>query len=493
MPKGYYSSYYEHRNNTENRTPEAVSIRQILQWKRQCEAEIAKRGLQFHDIGHGWTMDPFGIDSSWRSTDPVDHNAELTEEQRSYIALLNGERRLLRNTPNWTNFCMSRPDAQVKFVQYVADYAEKHSNADYFHVWLGDLHNNHCECEGCQKKTPSDWYMILMNMLDEELTRRNLSTRIVFIVYVDTSWAPETEMIVNQKRFSMLFAPITRDYTITLPEWGVKAVTVPYKRNKLTLPKDLEEYLAYFADWKKAGWKGANLSYEYHFWRNQYHDVSGIEISKVINNDVRTYNEYGINGIIEDGSQRSFFPTGLAFYTYARSLYNDKLTAEEIAEDYFYHAFGEDWREFYDYLSELEGKIKYKYCQGKLSANEKVSPFYNPEETKLIATVGETLEKGKKLIDGHLKSDYRVRTVSVRLLAHQLDFVEMLADALYEKSLGNDEEAMEKFEAMRVSFGKKEAGIQPYFDHNLCFTYLKTDIFNKATNKSEISIVNDSI
>ena len=330
-------------------------------------------------------------------------------------------------------------------------------------------------------------------MLDEELTRRKLDTRIVFILYVDTSWAPTEEMIKNQKRFSMLFAPISRDYTFTLPDRELTATTVPYVRNKLTLPKTLEEYLAYFADWKKAGWQGANLSYEYHFWRNQYHDVSGIEISKVINNDVRTYNTYGINGIIEDGSQRSFFPTGLAFYTYARSLYDDSLSADEIAEDYFSSAFGEDWRDFYSYLKELESKMKYRFSQGRMSVNENISPFYNPEESKLIATVGETLERGRKLIADHYNSDYRVRTVSVRLLEHHIDFVKLLSEALYEKSVGNDERAMEKYEELRLEFGKREPLIQAYLDHNLCFTYLKVDIFNKKTNKDELAIVNDSI
>ena len=92
-------------------------------------------------------MDPFGIDSSWRSTDPVDHNLELSDWQKSFIAQRDGKRELLRNTPNWTNFCMSKPEGQRLFAKYVADYAEKHSNADYFHVWLGDMANNHCECE----------------------------------------------------------------------------------------------------------------------------------------------------------------------------------------------------------------------------------------------------------------------------------------------------------------------------------------------------------
>ena len=63
IPFGYYNSYYSHRSNTAWE-PEPINNETILQWKRQCEAEIAKRGLQFHDMGHGWTAEPFGISST---------------------------------------------------------------------------------------------------------------------------------------------------------------------------------------------------------------------------------------------------------------------------------------------------------------------------------------------------------------------------------------------------------------------------------------------
>jgi hypothetical protein len=260
------------------------------------------------------------------------------------------------------------------------------------------------------------------------------------------------------------------------------------------MPSNLEEYFAYFADWKKAGWKGANISYEYHFWRHQYHDISGIEISKVLNNDVRTYNEYGINGIIQDGSQRSFFPTGLAFYTYARSMFDGALTADEIAEDYFSAAFGEDWKKFYDYLAELQNAMKYKFCQKKMSKDPKISPFYNPEEAKLLATVPDIVAKGRKLIEEHYNSDYRVRTVSVRLLEHHAFFAEKHAEALYEKALGNDGKASKLADDLRIEFGKREVEIEPYFDQRLGFSYLKYDIFDVKTNVNELAnIVNDSI
>ena len=72
----------------------------------------------------------------------------------------------------------------------IADYAENHENVTYLHVWLADGYRNHCECENCKKKRPSDFYMMIMNELDAELESRNLDTRIVFIAYVDTMYPP---------------------------------------------------------------------------------------------------------------------------------------------------------------------------------------------------------------------------------------------------------------------------------------------------------------
>ena len=128
--------------------------------------------------------------------------------------------------------------------------------------------------------------------------------------------------------------------------------------------------------------KGANLAYEYHFWHHQMRDVGGISIARVINGDIKFYKSHKINGVIEDGSQRSYFPTGLAFYTYARTLYDVSLSAEEIAEEYFSAAFGEDWREFYDYLSKITEAFGHDFLSGdynrKIDRNR--APWYAPEK-----------------------------------------------------------------------------------------------------------------
>ena len=147
-PVAYYRRYYNHKNNEENRNSEQVGDGQILQWKRQCEAELSKRGLMFHDIGHGWTAQPFGIDTNLERDLTGAHDATVTDEQRQYVALVRGERKLIQGYPNWTQFCMSNPKARRIVAKYVAEYAEHTSNADYIHVLL-DVSNCICRRKNC--------------------------------------------------------------------------------------------------------------------------------------------------------------------------------------------------------------------------------------------------------------------------------------------------------------------------------------------------------
>ncbi|MBQ6876577.1 MAG: DUF4838 domain-containing protein, partial [Lachnospiraceae bacterium] len=463
IPMSYYRSYYNHESNKENRPAEPVSDMTVLQWKRQCETEIAKRGLQFHDIGHGFACNPFGLDHAWRATDG-DLEARITPEQRRYLAQINGERKLYNKLPKFTNFCMSNTEARKLVVNYVADYAQNHSNVDFLHVWLADSKNNHCECEECRKKIPSDWYVILMNELDEELERRKLDTRIVFIAYTDTSWGPLEETIKNPKRFTLLFAPIYRSYTEPLPRNRENDVVKPYVRNG-NVPSS---GFGYLDQWKKV-WKGANVAYEYHFWRHQCYDLSGLETARRVNEDVKIYKENNVNGIIQDGSQRSFFPNGLAFYAYARTLFDTSITYEEIVEDYLSHAYGEDWRQFRRYLSEIYEALPSEYfARDKAKWNEKV--HYDPVRAEKIASIREITKKGRELIKANYNSEYRVRTVSMRLLERHAEFCDLISDWMAAKARGDLEEAMRLYNVARVECGRFEVEFEEYFDHCLYFS-----------------------
>lgn len=111
---------------------------------------------------------------------------------------------------------MSNPDAFGGLVDYIVDYAKTHPEIDHLHVWLSDGWNNRCECDGCRVKRPSDWYVDLLNELDERLEADGLPTRIVFLAYADLLWAPERSRLRNEDRFIIMFAPLTRTWRTTL-------------------------------------------------------------------------------------------------------------------------------------------------------------------------------------------------------------------------------------------------------------------------------------
>ena len=460
-PHTYYDWYYMHRRNEANRPPEPVSFDTTLQWKRMCETELQKRGMMFHDIGHGFTIDPFGIDSAFAWTKVDD--SMIPEDQRKYLALYKGKRKFYRNQPINTQFCMSNPEARTIIAKYVAEYAKNHSNIDYLHIWLADDSNNHCECDECRKMNPSDWYILLLNEIDEELTKKNLATRIVFIIYNDTVWAPVLNKIKNPDRFSAMLAAVQRSYTCTLPKLPDDFKIETFKLNENKFTRSLSEFFAYYEEWKKS-WKGAAFCYEYHFWRHQACELSGTVLAKRIIEDVRAYKANGINGVIEDGSQRSYFPNGLAFYTYARILYDNSLTYEQIAEEYYSTAYGEDWRKFLDYFERLGEALDQKYIEGEKSANPNISAYYNPDYLNNIAEVEKILLEGEELVKSHYNSDFRVQTVSVRLMELHIRYVRGFIELFRHKALGEDAPAIEKFKAFCNEIGKYEAEFELYFD-----------------------------
>ena len=96
-PYGYLNHWYSHRRN-ETKKDEYLSLQTAIQWKRLFEAEICKRGLLYHDMGHGWTTLAFDMNP--------DTN-EISVENLEFLAEINGKRELFNGSAIDTNFCMS--------------------------------------------------------------------------------------------------------------------------------------------------------------------------------------------------------------------------------------------------------------------------------------------------------------------------------------------------------------------------------------------------
>ena len=495
IPKHYYDRYYNHQFNEENREPEPITPETVLQWKRQCEAEIAKRGLQYHDMGHGWTAQAFDVDTTdgWVKTD----DSEIPDELREFVAMTGGKRQLHNGVALNTNFCMSNPRARAKVAKNIADYAESANNVDYLHVWLADGSNNHCECEECRKKTPSDWYVMLMNELDEELTKRKLATRIVFICYVDTTWAPETVFIKNPNRFSLLIAAITRDYRIPVTENldtdNVKLAK--FELNNLTLPKTVDEYIAHGKMWQKRC-NVQSLVYEYHYWWPEYRDLSVIKAAKIVYDDVKGYKANGCNGIIEDGSQRSFFPNGFSFYVYASTLFDINSDFEALKEDYFSHAYGEDWREVVAFFERMSEVAVFEFF---MQSRARFGECYAPELVDTFKKIPAVAEDFMPFVEAHKNMPYRAQTVAYRLLRRHLDFCKMITPSIIKKAAGDEVNAREEFWKFREEFGKYELEMERYYDHVMCihaykriFDFIVQDVIDKKA-KAEAATSADEV
>ena len=481
IPHVYYRYYYDHQFNLSNRPMESVTHDQVLQWKRQCEAEISKRGLQFHDMGHGWTAEPFGLDSvaGWKRQEQ-----KLTAEQIECLALTKGARQLWGGVALNTNVCMSNPKVRTTMATYIADYAEAATNVDYLHVWLADGSRNHCECDECKKLRPSDYYLMIMNELDEILTQRGLSTRVVFICYVDTLFAPEKVTINNPQRFSLLYAPIHRSYCSSVDVDAPVPQAQEYVRNAWTNPPDAMAHLALLRQWQKM-WPGPIFSYEYHFWRHQYRDPSNLYIARRIYEDIKGLKYMGLDGYVEDGSQRSFFPNGLAMYVYAETLMDVNADFDEIVADYFTHCYGADWQKALAYYTRTRDVFDYNYMAGERSTDETVSKFYNPEFAATLEQAQELAALGRKLAKDHRNNATRPQSVSWRLLELHAEYIEGYGKIMEEMAKGHAAIAYELAVEFYRSFGRHEFEIERYFDHCLACRTMNLIVARHSTPPQE--------
>lgn len=131
---------------------------------------MAKRSILYHAVGHGWTCEPLGLNGlGW---DPVTDTVD--QKYRQYLALLNGKRELFQGIPLNTSLCYSNSEARKIMAESVVEYLENNPAVDILHFWLADDMNNQCECDACKTVRPSDFYVMMLNELDELLTQKEI-------------------------------------------------------------------------------------------------------------------------------------------------------------------------------------------------------------------------------------------------------------------------------------------------------------------------------
>ena len=468
---GYHNAYYRHAENTANRAPEPVSFDLVEQWKARFESELLKRGMILNDGPHDFMPMSFGIDPADRDLYKTGEK-QITDEMRPLIAELDGKRELYisRGVPNihFTQACMSNPEWRRRYVNVLADYAESHPYLTSIGVTLGDGHHNHCECENCRKANPSDFYVMLLNELDEEMTRRGLDMKFSFSTYLDKMFPPLREKLKNPGRFLICLSPITRNYVSGVDEDTVYPPTKPYVRNKWESPKSYAECISYLKAWQaQQDFHGNAVTFEYHFWHPQNRDPGLEDISRRIYEDMVAMKYIGLCGIQEDGSNRNYFPHGFHCHIYAETLVHRDLDYEAEVEDYYSHFYGEDWKAVRHYLRGISDAFGQDYMAGQESADPERELRYNPERAKKLEAVKELAAQARELAAKHLEMPTRPQTVAYRMLNRHAEFCEGLAEVFIEKALGHNARARALNAAFFADFGKYEIELDRYMDFPL--------------------------
>ena len=479
VPNGYYNAYYSHIKNEKNRKPEPVSDEQILQWRRQCEVEVNKRGMRLFSIGHGWTCRALGFPSEHR---PVDIN-DFTEEQRNFIALRDGKREFYADIPVLSQVCLSNPKVRSLIADYVVEFSKNHENITDLIFSLGDSPNAQCECEACVKMSTTDWQVAVLNELDEKLTAANLNTRIAPNIYLDTFFPPEQVKFKNPKRFTYLYSPITRDYTSSVTEDTVIPPSPKFEYNNFKMPTT-EELYALLKDWQKV-FAGDILCFEYHFWRTQFLEIGQQVLARTLHKDVKSLRIMGIDGMLEDASQRSGFPNGFLAYIYAVSMMDSNCDFDAVREDYFQHIYGQRWdkimkildriSQIFDigYMHDLyQCHIHYKEVSEKtVRQPELVAKFQRAHD--LAAEIRYHYERKAKQLT-------RVQTVFWNIIWHYSEFIDLYADVMIARCQGHIFKSRELAGQMLGEFGKRELEIERYYDHPLAVETIHTLIHNQT-------------
>ena len=447
----FFDRWYRHTGNP-NEAGEALSIEKAREYTQMLEAEIKRRGLLYHKAGHGWTCEPFGIAGlGWE-----EETRSAPPEVAPYLAEVDGKRDFWKGVALNTNLCYSNPEVRRIIVDAVVAYAGEHPAIDYIHFWLGDGTNNNCECAQCVRARPSDFYVMMLNELDQRLTEAGLATRIVFLIYVDLLWPPLEQTIQNSDRFVLMFAPIVRTYSETFEAGGPLPELPPFERNRLAFPKSVEANVAFLKAWQ-AIFDGDSFDFDYHLMWDHSNDPGHMQIARTISADMKGLAKIGLNGYVSCQIQRIFLPTGLAMTVMGRTLWDAKADFDAVADDYFRSAFGPDGPACRDYLERLSELFDPVYIRGE-------KEWMDAGQAQRFARAPDMIQGFMLTVAANLESDASCHRASWRYLKHHAELVQGLARAFHAKALGMDEAAQKAWEATKQFAWDKEPDLHPVLD-----------------------------
>lgn len=447
LPYTFFERWYNHTFNPllDN---QPLTIEDVKIFDNLIREALEKRNLIYHKVGHGWTCEALGMnDLGWQKVGQT-----LSEEKTDWLASVGGKRELWKGIPTNTNLCYAHPEAQQAFIENIVNYAKINPSIDYLHVWLADEHNNICECSKCRDTLLSDQYIHILNILDQELSKLNLPTKIVFLIYQELLWPPIDNSLINADRFTLMFAPISRTFEKSYEDCTITDTIPNYVRNHIQLPSSLEENLSFLKKWQEK-WTGDSFVYDYPLGRAHYGDPGYINISRIINQDIKTLKSLGLHGYISCQELRVSFPHSLPNYIMGLTLFDSEADFDTLTQDYFAHMYHDKASLCQSYFQNISNLFSCDYFNG-------IGPRRNPEQAhKYLEAVhiAEDFLKNLSLLKDN--SNYFIK----KLYFHT-KYVKLLGKALYYLALNESTIAQTYYEEFTRLIQSHESDFQEAFD-----------------------------
>ncbi len=473
VPYNYMSRWYLHTANT-ILPHDDIPYKDYCKYASDLELVVKKCGLQLHALGHGALNEAFGI----RYKAPY-MTYDVPEDAENALAMVGGKRKLHRGHPMQTHVCMSQKWVRDRVVNWLVDYMKEKPYIDFMHFWLADAINNQCECEECCKKTPSDWYVEMLNEIDKKLIEENIDSKIIFIMYVDTLWPPIVEKLNNPSRFIMTTACGSgKGYSEKRREGGIPK----WERNNFSIVGGLDMALAFIDGWKPI-FDGPKFIFEYMFYTDHYADPGHMTFARQVAKDMKALRVTGFDGIMSDQTQRCYFPTGLPVSIFGEFLFDTSLETEEYINKYMQDSFGQDWREAKKYLETVSSSFDFEAmkqntdvtaqdtgCEDKNS--NKAGIIGNATLGDIIAKLPALINEFDQIIEKNLVITDKCHKESWRILSYHCEYVKGLSRIYFALSRDDIETANGAFVELVNYLSKVEGEINQCFD--LCLFVQRT-------------------
>lgn len=444
----WYSS--PHRNEPEL---SPLSEARVDGMVREYEKELKKRGLLHHRIGHGWLCAPLGLPSgSW-----AEYHHPLPESAQEMLALVDGQRALFEHSPLKTSLCFSHPAVRRLVVDAVVTYCLSHREADYVHFWLSDGFNNECTCENCVER-PADYYVQMLNEIDDRLTAAQCKTKIVFLLYFNLLWAPVQRSLHRSDRFVLMFAPISRSYSASYcsGQEDPLPACLPFVRNRLHLPKTIGENLAFLRDWQRTVGPTDSFDFDYHLMWDHFWDFSYKAFAKVLYGDIHGLADLGLNGLFSCQVLHTSFPNAFGMYVMGSALWDSSTPLFALETTYFRAVYGRSGDWCARYLDEISRLFDLRILRGE-------RPLRCPQTADQCARLVQYLDANSDALQA-CATESPLRRTAWRLLYMHNRLIRKLAPVVGAFAVGEDERAWAQWEQVKAFLQEIEPETQAFLD-----------------------------